>query len=212
MHRPRARASRPKEALNHALLPSRHRGRAVPNAVNTVEARTNMRWIPGGTFLMGSETFYPEERPVHRVEVDGFWMDEHPVTAAEFRRFVRETDYVTCAEQPLDPAEYPGADPELLVPGRSSFEDRRPGRPARLAQLVGVRSGGVLEEAAGAGNHDQRPRPAPRGARRIRGRGGLRCLGRQGAADRGRVGVRRARRARGRDLRLGRRALPRRKA
>ena len=54
-----------------------------------------MRWIPGGTFAMGSEDFYPEERPVHRVTVDGFWMDEKPVTAAEFRRFVRETKYVT---------------------------------------------------------------------------------------------------------------------
>ena len=50
-----------------------------------------MRWIPGGTSAMGSEDFYPEERPVHRVRVDDFWMDEHPVTAADFRRFVRET-------------------------------------------------------------------------------------------------------------------------
>ena len=66
---------------------------------------------------MGSEDFYPEERPVHRVHVDGFWMDEHPVTAAEFRRFVRATRYVTVAERPLDPADYPGALPELLVPG-----------------------------------------------------------------------------------------------
>jgi len=32
-------------------------------------------WIEGGTFLMGSDEFYPEERPVHRVAVDGFWMD-----------------------------------------------------------------------------------------------------------------------------------------
>ena len=38
----------------------------------------NMAWIPGGTFLMGSDEFYPEERPVHPVTVDGFWMDEHP--------------------------------------------------------------------------------------------------------------------------------------
>ena len=51
-----------------------------------------MRCVPGGTFAMGSEDFYPEERPVHQVSVDAFWMDEHPVTAAEFRRFVRETD------------------------------------------------------------------------------------------------------------------------
>ena len=38
-----------------------------------------MRWVPAGTFAMGSEDFYPEERPVHRVELDGFWIDEHPV-------------------------------------------------------------------------------------------------------------------------------------
>ena len=40
--------------------------------------------VPGGTFLMGSNDFYSEERPVHRVAIDGFWMDEHPVTNAEF--------------------------------------------------------------------------------------------------------------------------------
>jgi formylglycine-generating enzyme required for sulfatase activity len=77
--------------------------------------------IEGGTFAMGSDEFYPEERPVHRVTVDGFWMDEHPVTAADFRRFVRDTGYTTVAERPLDPADYPGADPELLVPGSLVF-------------------------------------------------------------------------------------------
>src|SRR3954471_15539 len=80
-----------------------------------------MRWIPGGTFAMGSERFYPEERPVHPVRVDGFWIDEHAVTAAEFRRFVRETGYVTVAERPLDPAAYPDADRDLLVPGSLVF-------------------------------------------------------------------------------------------
>ena len=80
-----------------------------------------MRWIPSGTFLMGSEEFYPEEQPVHRVDVDGFWVDEHPVTAADFRRFVRETGYVTLCERPLEADDYPGADPELLVPGSLVF-------------------------------------------------------------------------------------------
>ena len=80
-----------------------------------------MAWVPGGTFLMGSNDFYPEERPVHTVAVDGFWMDEHPVTAWEFRRFVRATGYVTVAERPLDPADFPGADPEILVPGSLVF-------------------------------------------------------------------------------------------
>ena len=81
----------------------------------------DMCWIPGGTFAMGSDEFYPEERPVHRVSVDGFWMDAMPVTAAQFRRFVRETAYVTYAERPLDAALYPDADPELLVPGSIVF-------------------------------------------------------------------------------------------
>src|ERR1700730_14906294 len=76
-----------------------------------------MVWVTGGTFLMGSADFYPEERPVHRVTVDGFWMDTSPVTVAEFRRFVTATGYVTVAERPLDAADYPDADPDLLVPG-----------------------------------------------------------------------------------------------
>ncbi|MFL5891925.1 MAG: formylglycine-generating enzyme family protein [Solirubrobacterales bacterium] len=80
-----------------------------------------MRWIPGGTFAMGSEDFYPEEGPVHSVSVDGFWIDQHPVTAAEFRRFARETKYLTVAERPIDEQQFPGADPELLVPGSLVF-------------------------------------------------------------------------------------------
>jgi formylglycine-generating enzyme required for sulfatase activity len=78
--------------------------------------------VPGGTYLMGSNDFYPEERPVHRVTVDGFLIDEHPVTNAEFRRFVRATGYVTVAEHPLNPADYPEAEPSLLVPGSAVFQ------------------------------------------------------------------------------------------
>ncbi|MGD0937748.1 MAG: SUMF1/EgtB/PvdO family nonheme iron enzyme, partial [Streptosporangiaceae bacterium] len=81
-----------------------------------------MTWIPGGTFRMGSADFYPEERPVHRVTVDGFWMDRHPVTVKEFERFVTATGYVTVAERPLAPADYPDADPDLLVPGSLVFQ------------------------------------------------------------------------------------------
>jgi formylglycine-generating enzyme len=77
--------------------------------------------VPDGTFLMGSDAFYPEERPVHRVAVDGFWMDEHPVTVAQFRRFVKATGYITLAERAPDAAQYPDADPELLVPGSLVF-------------------------------------------------------------------------------------------
>jgi len=81
----------------------------------------HMKWIPGGTFWMGSADFYPEERPAHQVTVDGFWMDGHPVTVTEYRRFVAATGYVTVAQRPLDPADYPDADPALLVPGSLVF-------------------------------------------------------------------------------------------
>ena len=93
---------------------------SVPNA-----AAKDMVWIPGGDFLMGSEEFYPEERPVHAASVGGFWMDEHPVTNAEFRRFVKAAGYVTFAEKPPNDADYPNADPSLLVPGSLVFTKTR---------------------------------------------------------------------------------------
>jgi formylglycine-generating enzyme required for sulfatase activity len=92
-----------------------------------------MVWIPGGEFAMGSEEFYPEERPVRRVAVDAFWMDEHPVTVEEFSRFVRATGYVTVAERPLDPTQYPGADPDLLAPGSLVF--RKAAGPVDLRDI-----------------------------------------------------------------------------
>lgn len=88
-----------------------------------------MVWIDGGVFRMGCDTFYPEEAPVHTVAVDGFWIDATPVTVAQFARFVEETGYVTVAERPLDPADYPGADPELLKPGSVVFQ----GAPHRVS-------------------------------------------------------------------------------
>jgi len=83
--------------------------------------RKNMVELPGGTFRMGSDRFYPEERPVREMSVDGFWIDRHPVTVAEFRRFVKATGHVTWAEQPPVAEEYPDADPDLLVPGSLVF-------------------------------------------------------------------------------------------
>jgi sulfatase modifying factor 1 len=77
--------------------------------------------VPGGTFTMGSDDFYQEERPAHRVAVHSFWMDERPVTVVEFRRFVKETGYVTVAETAPDAREFPDADPEQLVPGSLVF-------------------------------------------------------------------------------------------
>jgi formylglycine-generating enzyme required for sulfatase activity len=81
-----------------------------------------MIWIPGGTFRMGSDDHYPEEAPAHEVAVDGFWIDEHTVTNAQFARFVEETGHVTMAEKPANPDDYPGADPSLLAPSSMVFQ------------------------------------------------------------------------------------------
>jgi formylglycine-generating enzyme len=80
-----------------------------------------MRWISGGTFQMGDDNAYPEEAPAHPVRVSGFWIDEYPVTNADFAAFVTATGYHTVAERPLDSAAYPGADPSLLTPGSAVF-------------------------------------------------------------------------------------------
>jgi formylglycine-generating enzyme required for sulfatase activity len=71
---------------------------------------------------MGSEQFYPEERPIHPVSVDGSFMDRFEVTVADFRRFVQATGYVTVAERPLNARDYPGVDPALIVPGSLVFQ------------------------------------------------------------------------------------------
>ncbi|MGF9761873.1 formylglycine-generating enzyme family protein [Microvirga sp. 0TCS3.31] len=81
----------------------------------------DMIGIPGGTFRMGSDQHYPEEAPVHRVTVDGFWIDRTPVTNREFRRFVEATGHVTVAERKPDPRDYPGALPEMLKAGSLVF-------------------------------------------------------------------------------------------
>jgi sulfatase modifying factor 1 len=95
--------------------------------------RPDMVWIPGGSFSMGSDTHYPEEAPVHKVVVSGYWMDQTVVTNTQFARFVAETGYVTVAERPLDPAMYPGALPELLVPGGLVF--MKASRPVDLRHI-----------------------------------------------------------------------------
>lgn len=81
-----------------------------------------MVWIPGGTFQMGSDDGLADERPVHLVQLDGFFIDETEVTNDQFTAFVRATGYVTVAERTPTPADFPGVDPatlreDLLVPG-----------------------------------------------------------------------------------------------
>jgi sulfatase modifying factor 1 len=78
--------------------------------------------IAGGSFLMGSESHYPEEAPVHQVEVTSFLIDRYPVTNAEFTKFVEETGYITWAERPARAEDYPGAKPEMLEPASVVFQ------------------------------------------------------------------------------------------
>lgn len=92
-----------------------------------------MVWVPAAMFRMGSDRHYAEEAPVHRVSVDGFWIDRRQVTNREFATFVADTGYVTLAERPLNPADFPGAPPENLVPGSLVFT-RTPG-PVDLRHL-----------------------------------------------------------------------------
>jgi formylglycine-generating enzyme required for sulfatase activity len=77
--------------------------------------------LVGGAFVMGSDRHYPEEQPAHVVRVGAFGIDRDEVTNERFAAFVDATGYVTVAERPLDPAEFPGAPPENLVPGSMVF-------------------------------------------------------------------------------------------
>ncbi|MFT4042173.1 MAG: formylglycine-generating enzyme family protein [Gordonia sp. (in: high G+C Gram-positive bacteria)] len=82
---------------------------------------TELIELPGGRFTMGSNRFYPEERPAHERSVGAFAIERHPVTNAQFAAFVADTGYVTVAEREIDPADFPGADPAELVPGALVF-------------------------------------------------------------------------------------------
>jgi len=99
----------------------------MPSAAATLSRRPSrsphagMVRIEGGRFKMGSDAHYPEEAPARWVEVDDFWIDVRPVSSRDFSRFVRETGWVTVAEQAPDPAQYPGALPEFLAPASLVF-------------------------------------------------------------------------------------------
>lgn len=96
-----------------------------------VNGPNGMVWVPGGNFLMGSDSkmAQPNEKPTHKVNVQGFWMDKHHVTNAEFARFVKATGYVTTAERKPDwetlkvqlPPGTPKPPTSALVPGAMIF-------------------------------------------------------------------------------------------
>ena len=169
-------------------------------------ADPNMIWIPGGTFRMGSDKHYPEEAPAHRVTVDGFWIDRTPVTNRDFRKFVNATGHVTFAEIKPDAKDYPGALPHMLKAGSLVFTPpKHPVDTARLEPVVEFQVRRRLAPALwaaqrrSAGSTTIRSCTSP-----IATREAYAHMGRQGAADRSRVGVRRTRRPGRRRIRLGR--------
>ena len=103
-----------------------------------------MIWIPGGEFSMGTDDpkSMPNERPAHPVKLDGFWMDVHPVTNAQFAKFVEATRYVTVAERPVDweelkkqvPPGTPKPPDEMLQPGSLVFTPSN--QPVELDNLA----------------------------------------------------------------------------
>ncbi|WP_018614732.1 formylglycine-generating enzyme family protein [Segetibacter koreensis] len=94
---------------------------SVANRENkSAQTKDEMVWIAGGTFQMGADDF-PDAKPIHAVTVDGFYMDEHEVTNAQFEKFVMATGYLTVSERPLNPADYPGVPAEKLAPGSAVF-------------------------------------------------------------------------------------------
>jgi formylglycine-generating enzyme required for sulfatase activity len=78
--------------------------------------------ITGGAFTMGSDRFYPEEAPTRRVRVDSFFIDETPVTNADFAAFVAATGHVTVAETAPDPRDYPGMPAAMARAGSAVFQ------------------------------------------------------------------------------------------
>ena len=172
-------------------------------------AAAGMTWIAGGTFQMGSAAFYPEERPVHAVTVGGFWIDQCAVTHEEFARFVEATGYVTRCR---------AATERRRLSRCSAGEPRRPVRwcsngeagrsiSRNYANWWAWVPGACWRHPQGPHSPARRPGASPSGPRRVRGRQSLRGVGGQGSANRGGVGVRRARRSRRRRVHLGQRGV-----
>ena len=166
---------------------SREQEPAVP------PAPAGMVWIPGGEFSMGAQDppdmndavgmkATTDSRPIHRVYVDGFWMDQTEVTNAQFAEFVKATGYVTLAERTPRAEEFPGVPPEKLVAGSVVFsppshavplDNHFRGGPTSRVRTGAIRSGPEL---------DRGERETSCRARRVRRCRCLREMGRQAAS------------------------------
>ena len=96
--------------------------------------------VEGGTFRMGSNDHYREEAPIHRVSVDGFWIDHTPVANRKVKEFCKATRYVTTAQIPPDPANHPDALPHMIYAGSLVFFLRCAALPICATEASGGRS------------------------------------------------------------------------
>ena len=123
----------PTSAKNSSVPSAIASSGTVPVPSPSDPAPDGMVWIPGGEFSMGAADSSDDEmndvgmhatrdsRPIHRVYVDGFWMDKTEVTNAQFAQFVETTSYITVAERTPRLEDFPGAPPENLVAGSVVF-------------------------------------------------------------------------------------------
>jgi formylglycine-generating enzyme required for sulfatase activity len=120
-----------RHSLHAAALKSVAFPLASAKSGSSQNAPAGMVWIPGGQFWMGTDHL-EDARPVHQVEVQGFWMDSTDVTNEQFERFVKATGYLTIAERPLSQKEFPNLAPDEIAPGSVVFSP--PAHPISLDQ------------------------------------------------------------------------------
>jgi hypothetical protein len=155
--------------VNEGELPPAPVGSCAAYAGLPVEEgdMAGMTFVRGGAFQMGSERHQPEERSTHLVRVDGFWIDRHEVTNAQFKQFVDATGHRTLAERGLDPAAHPHLSKEVLVPGSVVFikptDLKQGGRTTQWWQYVAGADWrhptGPGSSIAGKDNHPVVPSP-----------------------------------------------------
>ena len=107
--------------LAEPVLKHRFADPKSPASTESIATERDMVWIEGGTFVMGSDRHYPDEKPARLMRTDGFWIDRTPITNRMFARFTAETGYRTFAEQAPLAADYPDAPADNLIPGSMVF-------------------------------------------------------------------------------------------
>jgi len=107
--------------IGYQLIEAKIFDSAQVQAPQSCSEPLGMAFIEGGIFTMGAGGVYPDEMPAIQREVKAFYMDRHEVTNLQFAEFVDATGYVTMAQRYPNAADYPGIDPELLIPGSAVF-------------------------------------------------------------------------------------------